>query len=161
MEIIYSVYSVLIGPHKLITYKSWHLIHCNIPHTLYNKISGTHKNKYATHGEYSPSRGCITPAWTNTWWRHQIETFFALLALCAGISPVTDEFPSQRPVMRSFDVSFDLRLNKRLSNQSRRRWFETPSRSLWRHRNDMTTNRLSIFSEKYGNICTVANVYGT
>ena len=33
-------------------------------------------------------------------------------------SPVTGEFPSQRPVMRSFDVSFDLRLNKRLSKQS-------------------------------------------
>ena len=31
----------------------------------------------------------------------------------------------------------DLRLNKRLSNQSRRRWFETPSRSLWRHCNDL------------------------
>ena len=41
-----------------------------------------------------------------------------------GISPVTGEFPSQRPVTRSFDVLFDLRLNKRLSKQSRRRWFE-------------------------------------
>ena len=38
-------------------------------------------------------------------------------------------------VTRSFDVFFDLRLNKRLSKQSRRRWFETPSRSLWRHCN--------------------------
>ena len=47
--------------------------------------------------------------------------------------PVTGTFPSQRPVMRSFDVFFDLRLNKRLSKQSRRRWFETPWRSLWRH----------------------------
>ena len=34
-----------------------------------------------------------------------METFFALLALCAGISPVTSEFPSQRPVTRNFDVS--------------------------------------------------------
>ena len=40
--------------------------------------------------------------------------------------------PAQRPVTRSFDVFFDLRLNKRLSKQSRRRWFETPSHSLWR-----------------------------
>ena len=70
--------------------------------------------------------------WVIPWWRHQMETFFALLALCAGKSPVTDELPSQRPVARSFDVFFDLRLNKRLSKQSRRRWFETPSRSLWR-----------------------------
>ena len=64
-----------------------------------------------------------------------MKTFSALLALCAGNSPVTGESPSQRPVTRSFDVFFDLRLNKRLSKQSRRRWFEMPSRSLWRHRN--------------------------
>ena len=50
--------------------------------------------------------------------------------------PVTGGFPSQRPVTRCFDVFFDLRLNKRLSKQSRRRWFETPSRPLWRHCND-------------------------
>ena len=40
------------------------------------------------------------------WWRHQMETFSALLALCAGNSPVTGEFPAQRPVTRSFDVFF-------------------------------------------------------
>ena len=73
----------------------------------------------------------------NTWWRHQMETFSALLALCVGNSPVTGEFPAQRPVTRSFDASFDLRLNKRLHKQSWGRWFETPSRSLWRHRNDL------------------------
>ena len=39
-----------------------------------------------------------------------------------------------RPVTRTFDVFFDLHLNKGLSKPSRRRWFETPSRSLWRHR---------------------------
>ena len=82
-------------------------------------------------------------------WRHQIETFSALLALCAGKSPATGEFPSQRPVIRSFDVFFDLHLNKWLSKQSRRRWFKqsrrrwfkqskhrwlvTPSPSLWCH----------------------------
>ena len=48
-------------------------------------------------------------------WRHQMETFPRLT--------------------RSFDVCCDLRLNTRLSKQSRRRWFETPSRSLWRHCN--------------------------
>ena len=52
------------------------------------------------------------------WWRHQMETFSALLALCAGNSPVTGEFPTQRPVTRSFDVFFDLYLNKLLSKQS-------------------------------------------
>ena len=68
-----------------------------------------------------------------TWWRHQMETFSALLALCAGNSPVTGEFPAPRPVTRSFDVFFDLRLNKRLSKQSWGWWFETPLCSLWRH----------------------------
>ena len=68
--------------------------------------------------------------------RHQMETFSALLAICAGNSPVPGEFPAQRPVTRSFDVFFDLRLNKRLSKQSWGWWFETLSRSLWRHRNE-------------------------
>ena len=45
-------------------------------------------------------------------------------------------FPAQRPVTRSFDVFFDLRLNKRLSKQPWGWWFETPSWSLWRHCND-------------------------
>ena len=45
------------------------------------------------------------------------------------------EFPTQRPVTRSFDVFFDLRLNKRLSKQPWGWWFKTPSWSLWRHCN--------------------------
>ena len=49
------------------------------------------------------------------WGRHQMETFSASLALCAGNSPVPGEIPTQRPVTRSFDVYFDLRPNKRLS----------------------------------------------
>ena len=56
-------------------------------------------------------------------------------ALCEGNPSVTDGFPSQRPVTRSFDAFFDLCLNKRSSKQSRRRWFETQSLSLWRHYN--------------------------
>ena len=39
-----------------------------------------------------------------TWWRHQMETFSTSVVLCAGNSPVTNEFPSQRPVPWSFDV---------------------------------------------------------
>ena len=69
------------------------------------------------------------------WWRHQMETFSALLAICAGNSPVPGEFPTQRPVTQSFDVYFDLRPDKRLSKQSWGWWFETLSHSLWRHRN--------------------------
>ena len=51
------------------------------------------------------------------WLRHQMETFTVLLAICAGNSPVTGEFPAQRPVTRSFSVFFDRRLNKGLSKQ--------------------------------------------
>ena len=65
----------------------------------------------------SPARRTII---TYSWWRHQMKTF---------------GFPLQMPVMRSFDIFFDLRLNKRLSKQWKCRWFETPSRSLWRHCN--------------------------
>ena len=71
----------------------------------------------------------------NAWWRHQMETFSALLVL------VTGEFPSLKPVTRSFDVFFDLRLDKRLSKQSRRRWFKTSSSSLWRNCNELAILR--------------------
>ena len=73
-----------------------------------------------------------------SWWRHQMETFSALLAHCARNSLVTGEFYAHRPVTRSFDVFFDLRLNKWSSKQSWGWWFETPSRSLWRHCNVVT-----------------------
>ena len=39
-----------------------------------------------------------------------METFSALLAICAGNTPVTGEFHAQRPVTRSFDVFFDSRI---------------------------------------------------
>ena len=44
-----------------------------------------------------------------------MEASSALLAICAGNSPVPGEFPAQRPVTRSFDIFFDLHPNKRLS----------------------------------------------
>ena len=79
----------------------------------------------------------VKPSW-KTWWYHQMGTFSALLALCAGNSPVTGEFPTQRPVMRSFDVFFDLHLNKRLRKQLWGWWFEKLSSPLWRHCNDVS-----------------------
>ena len=66
-----------------------------------------------------------------------MEIFSALLALYMGISRVTGEFPLQRPVTPSFDVFFDLCLNKRRSKQSWSWWFETPSCSLLHHCNGM------------------------
>ena len=77
----------------------------------------------------------LTSLWPNELiWLHSMmtssnENFSALLAICAGNSPVTDEFPT--PVTRSFDVFFDLRLNKWLSKQSWGWRLETPSRPLW------------------------------
>ena len=64
---------------------------------------------------------CFTPvdlvrSGESAWWRHQMETFSASLAICAGNSPVAGEFPTQRPVTRSFDVFFHLPLGW---------WFET------------------------------------
>ena len=76
----------------------------------------------------------------DTWWRHQMETFSASTAICAGNSPVTGEFPSKRPATRGFDIFFDLHPNKRLSKQSWRWWFEPPSRPLWRRCNDLNKN---------------------
>ena len=70
-----------------------------------------------------------------TWWRHQMQTFPALLAICVRNSPVTGEFPAQRPATRSFGVFLDLSPNKRFSKQSWGWWFETPPRPLWRQCN--------------------------
>ena len=96
-------------------------------------------------------------------WRHQLETFSALLAICAGNSPVTGEFHAQRPVTRSFDVFFDLSLNARMSKQSRGWWYGTPSRPLWRHCNDtmeqstlLTCQRVSMLCS-HGFQCNVCN----
>ena len=80
----------------------------------------------------APVTGVLSQRTSNvdfSWWRNQMEPFSALL--------VTGEFIAQRPVTRSFDVFFDLRLNKRLSKQPRGWWFETPWRPLWRHCNEL------------------------
>ena len=78
---------------------------------------------------------CCFKLCASSWWRHQMETFSALLAICAGNSPVHGEFPAQRPLTQGFDIFFDVRPNKQLSKQSWGWWFETLSPSLC-HRND-------------------------
>ena len=65
-------------------------------------------------------------------WKH-----FPRFRLCAGNSPVSGEFPAQRPVTQSFDIFFHLRMNLRLSNQSRGWWL------LWRHCNDLWPHLIS------------------
>ena len=77
--------------------------------------------------------------------QEQLKTHLMMTSSIENISCVTGplwkEFtvdrwiPSQRPVRLCFDVFFDLRLNPRLNKQSRRWWFETSSRSSWRHCN--------------------------
>ena len=97
-----------------------------------------------TNNGFVPRRiSILSVSWRYTWWRHQMETFSALLAICAGNSPVPGEFPTQRPVTRGFDVFFDLRLNKRLGKQSWGWLFETLSCPLWRHHNETRQSWLS------------------
>ena len=63
-----------------------------------------------------------------------MEQFSALLALCQGESTGHRWISLHQGQWGGVLIFFlDLPLNKRLSKQSRRRWFETPSRSLWRH----------------------------
>ena len=61
-------------------------------------------------------------------WKH-------FLRYWSFVRGVPGEFPAQRPVTRSFDVFFDLRLNKLLSKQSWGSWFETLLRPLRRNYN--------------------------
>ena len=61
------------------------------------------------------------------------SNIFRVTGLLWGESTGHRWIPLTKAVTRSFDVFFNLRLNKRLSKQSRRRWFETPWHSLWRH----------------------------
>ena len=108
------------------------LVHCVIVDLVCFIITGSATGRHnirlwCNHWWYSWHHGA--------WWRHQIETVSTLLAIRAGNSPVPGEFPAQRPVARSFDVFFDLRLNKRLSKQSWGWCFETLSCLLWRHCN--------------------------
>ena len=97
-------------------------------------------------GAWDSMTFCIRFGINIKWWRNQMETFYALLALCAGNSPVSGEFSSEMPVTRSFDVFCDLRLNTRLNKQSRHRRSETPSRSLWRHSNDISYMVSSLYN---------------
>ena len=97
-------------------------------------------------------RICTKVTFSITWLRHQMETFSALLFVM-GIHWTPPPPPhthththTQRPVTRNFGDFFDLCLNKRLSKQSTRRWFETPSRLFWSHCNE---NGISIGSMEH------------
>ena len=89
-----------------------------------------------------------------------METFSALLVICAGNSPVPGEFPAQRPVARRFGVFFDLRLNKRLSKQSWGWRFEILSRPLWRHCNECLQWQPRIEAGVRANLTAAATSWG-
>ena len=150
-EILFSVflYASYFGNIDILIYHRWLIIHCctfyvsvqicnlkllvlfcdvHVSHYTIHLIIFHSITRYMQHTLHSKKS-------MFTWWHHQMETFSALLAFCAGNSPVTGEFLAQRPVTQNFDVFFDLRLNKRLS-KSRGWWFETPSGSSWRHCNE-------------------------
>ena len=104
--------------------------------------------------DFNPSNDALIVWHQWTWWRHHMETFSVLLALCVGNSPVTGEFPSQRPVTRSFGVFVDLHLNKGLSKQSSGWWFEMPLCSLWHHCSDLPiSNSCAVYLLEYVHVC--------
>ena len=84
----------------------------------------------------SGKEGLQHSGWQHSLWYYHDDviklkqTLSALLAFCAGNSPVIHDFPKQRPVTRSFDVFFDLCLNKRLSIQSWRIFFSAKQDAL-------------------------------
>ena len=80
---------------------------------------------------------CTITCILSWWWRHQMETFSAFLALCVENSPVTGEFPHKGQWRGALLFSLICAWIIRLSKQSIRWWFETPSGSLWCHCNDM------------------------
>ena len=104
-----------------------------------------HKTRDTRQAERSPMATCdIKKCYCNSMMSNKKSflLFFMMTSSNGSIFGVTGhlcgEFPSQRPVTRSFDGFFALRLNKRLSKQSWCWWFETPSRSLLRHCNANT-----------------------
>ena len=122
---------------------------------LWNLCKRSHSTSYEDQWRIDVSQGyfgyipvLFHPPEIHSWWRHQMETFSALLAICEGNSPVPGEFPTQRPVTRSFDVFFDLRLHKRLCKQWWCWWFETLSRPLWRLRNEIALKQASVICYK-------------
>ena len=114
---------VSILTHICVTRPQWVLIWCTLMRQYYVSELGKYLFRRGL-GAVRHQTYCMS-----SWWRHQMQTFSSLLIICTGNSP------AQKPVTRSFDVFFDLHLNKRLSKQWWGWWLETPSRPLWRHSN--------------------------
>ena len=90
------------------------------------------------------------------WWRHQMETFSALLALCVGNSSVTVNSPHRGQWREALMFSLTCALNnERLNKQSWGWWFESTLHSLWRH----CHAKISIADEDFKNQCLIAESF--
>ena len=114
----------------------WHYVNVFVVVTLDSSAMWADRRCYLAFFQYHPCHNDVIK------WKH----FPCYWPFVRGIRW------TQRLVTRTFDVFFDLCLNKRLSKQSRRRWFETPSRSLWRHCND---HAYTFFRAGFANITTM------
>ena len=110
-SIVYNIVSSMDHFLSLVqTYTIWHWLRCSILYYngagIADKLNCQHSDKDFLDTMLNCRIHNINHK--NSWqpcWRHEMEIFTALLALCVGNSLVTGEFPAQRPVMRSFDVS--------------------------------------------------------
>ena len=75
---------------------------------------------------------------------HVAKQFYTLFSPLSHVIIWPGEFPTQRPVTRSFGDFFDLRLNIGLSKQPGNWWFQTQSHPLCRHCNGILTKELRI-----------------
>ena len=139
--------------------------------TVYSTVYSNRRSKkiearrqWPLWGEFTSGRWILHTEASNAenvsiWWRHHDEIVFSF-SICGNplwwktgtnqscsINAMTTADVSA-PVTQSFDGFFDMYLNKRLSKQSTRRWLETPSRSLWRHCNDIDSCDFPFFSTK-------------
>ena len=88
----------------------WHLKSVRIPH-IFNKSFPM--SLYDFH--------------LTSWWCHDIEMVYALLALCEGNPPqVAGWFPLRSTSNTSFGISFLVELNTLFNKQSSCQWSETP-----------------------------------
>ena len=89
---------------------------------------------------------------TALWMHHgdviKWKLFFPLLASCEGIHRSPVDSPHGDQWRRALLFCLICVINKRLSKQSRRRWFETPSRSWWRHCIDLRKINMSVWSKR-------------
>ena len=106
--------------------------HDNLKHIVWNTQINKQTKDYSLH---------IIIGWykIKPWWRHQMETFSASLALCTGIPRSTVNSPHKVQRRGALVFSLICALNKRLSKQPWGWWFEKPSPSLWRHCNAKIT----------------------